>query len=387
MIKQIRLKPTGTRRCISSLGGALMTLALAPGCSSSTADGMAQPDITPTTIFETRAKAPLVQSCANCHDRAQGSVAAFLTPGSEYESVTNYENGKFINVPVATQSLLLTKGAHTGPAFEPEQYAAVQSWIEAEIAARPSNVNGMMKSALLPTAPITTGEFNMNFGNEAPINDPQANITFTLTPDSSGFYRVAKLTLTAGPTTGIRIKHPQFYFITNTASFADPADSLALVDLSVPPSGSATIGTGTVLLTNAPSSDPNTRIGIAFESLSQFMAQPVQVVCKDFKDFYPALVGDLKGCAATCHGGRNSSATSAYDMTLASSTDMAKLMQFCVSSLGRINKTTPSKSILLQQAIPEAQGGTPGHLQFKYSAAADITRFTTEVTTWAAGER
>lgn len=385
-MKLVRLKKISTVLRVSSLGGALLTLAMAPGCNSPSDDGMNQPDVSPKTIFETLAKPPLVQSCANCHDRPQGNVAAFLTTDAEYSAVTGYENGKFINVPVATQSVLLAKGAHTGPAFEPEQYAAVQGWIEAEIASRPSNANGMMKSALLPTAPITTGDFNMNFGNEDPINDPQANITFSLAPDSSNFYRVSKLTLTAGPTTGIHIKHPKFYFITNTASFADPADSLGIVDLSVPANGSATIGTGTVLLTNAPSNDPNTRIGIAFESLTKSNAQPVVVACKDFKDFNPALVNDLKGCAATCHGGRNGAATSAYDMTLSTSTDMAKLMSFCVSSLGRISTQTPNKSILLLQAIPQAQGGTANH-PFKYSLAADITRFTNEVTTWAAGEK
>ncbi len=385
-MKLVRLNKISTGLRISSLGGALLTLAIAPGCNDSSSGDMTQPDVSPTAIFETLAKPQLVQSCANCHDRPQGSVATFLAEGTEYQSITNYENGKFINVPGANQSVLLAKGAHTGPAFEPDQYAAVQGWIEAEIAARPSNVNGMMKSALLPTAPITTGDFNMNFGNEAPINDPQANITFHLAPDSSNFYRVSKLTLTAGPTTGIHIKHPKFYFITNSASFADPADSLGIVDLSVPANGSATIGTGTVLLTNAPSNDPNTRIGIAFESLTQSMVQPVQVACKDFKDFNPALVKDLQGCAATCHGGRNGAATSAYDMKLSTSTDMAMLMSFCVSSLGRINKQDPAKSILLLQAIPQAQGGTANH-PFKYSVAADITRFTTEVTTWAAGEK
>ena len=187
----------------------------------------------------------------------------------------------------------------------------LQGWIEAEIVARPSNTPGMTKSALLPTAPITPGDFNMNFGNQDPINDSQANITFTLAPDSSGFYRVSKLTLIAGPTTGIHIKHPKFYFITNTASFADPADSLGIVDLSVPANGSMTIGGGTVLLTNAPTNDPNTRIGIAFETLEKSQVQAVTVACKDFKDFNPALVKDLQGCAATCHGGRNGAATSA----------------------------------------------------------------------------
>ena len=385
-MKLVRLKKLSTALRVSSFGGALLTLALAPSCGDAPTEDLTQPDVSPTAIFETLAKPDLVTACANCHDRSQGSVDPFLATGMEYKSITGYQQGKFINVPAAVQSVLLSKGPHTGPAFTPEQYAKVQGWIEAEIVARPSNTPGMTKSALLPTAPITPGDFNMNFGNQDPINDPQANITFTLAPDSSSFYRVSKLTITAGPTTGIHIKHPKFYFITNTASFADPADSLGIVDLSVPANGSMTIGGGTVLLTNAPTNDPNTRIGIAFETLEKSQVQPVMVACKDFKDFNPALVNDLKGCAATCHGGRNGAATSAYDMTLSTSTDMAKLMGFCISSLGRINKTTPNKSILLLQAIPQAQGGTPNH-PFKYSLAADITRFTNEVTAWAAGEK
>ena len=346
---------------------------------------MEQPDVSPAAIFEMQAKPLLLEACAACHGVAQGSVEAFLAPGTEYKAITAYQMGKFVNVPAATQSVLLNKGPHTGPAFSPEQYAGVQGWIEAEIAARPSNVAGMMKSALLPTAPITTGDFNMNFGAIDPILDPQANITFSLAPDSSNFYRVSKLTLTAGPTTGIHIKHPKFYFITNKASFADPSDSLALTDISIPANGSAVIGGGTVLLTNAPTNDPNTRIGIAFTNLDKSMVQPVVVACKDFADFNPALVNDLKGCTATCHGGKNGSATASFDMTKSTSTDMTVLKDFCTQTLGRINKMMPNKSILLLQAIPAAQGGTPNH-PFKYTQAADITRFTNEVTTWAGKE-
>jgi len=46
----------------------------------------------------------------------------------------------------------------------------------------------------------------------------------------------------------------------------------------------------------------------------------------------------------------------------------------------------PAKSILLLQALPVAMGGTTNH-PFKYSVAADITRFTNEVTTWATAEK
>ena len=347
---------------------------------------MVQPDVSPLTLFETTAKPVLKGSCAACHGVAQGNVAAFLAPDNEYKAITAYDMGKFVNVAMATNSLLLNKGPHTGPALSPDQYASVQSWIEAEIAARPSTMAGMMKSALLPTAPITVGDFNMNFGTEDPINDSQANLTFSLEPDSSNLYRVSKLTLTAGPTTGIHIVHPKFYFINAKSSFADPADSLAQVDQVVAAGSSITVGGGTILLTNAPSNDPNTRIGVAFQTLAKSNVTNVMIACKDFKDFGP-VAKDLQTCAGQCHApGKNNSAASAFDMSAASSTDMAALQNFCVQSLGRIATAMPVKSILLTQAIPVAMGGTPNH-PFKYSLAADITRFTNEVTTWAAGEK
>jgi hypothetical protein len=356
------------------------------GCGDDGGSG-AQPDLSPQTLFETKAKPELVSSCQPCHGVAQGSVMAFLTAGSEYASITGYSGGKFINVPMSTQSLLLQKGQHTGPALSPDQYAAVQAWLDAEIATRPSTTAGMMKSALLPTVPITTGDFNMNLGEVPPINDPEANVTFHLAPDSSNLYRISKLTLTAGPTSGIHIAHPRLYFITASKSLADPSDALATVDQAVPANSSATIGPGTVLLTNAPSNDPNTRFGLAFQVLEQSMVMPVNVMCKDFKDFNPALVTDLKTCAGQCHApGKNNTAANAFDMSAANSTDMTMLQNFCVQSLGRINKTTPNQSILLLQVLPTTQGGTPNH-PFKYSAASDIMRFSNEVTTWAAGEK
>jgi len=387
-MKLVRLNKINTGFRVSSLGGALLTLALAPGCGDST-DSNAQPDVSPQTLFETTAKPQLVQACAVCHGVAQsgGMVPAFLPAGMEYSAITGYKSGTFLNVPMATQSLLLQKGAHTGPALSPDQYAAVQSWIEAEVASRPSTMAGMMKSALLPTAPITTGDFNMNFGSEAPINDPEANLTFHLEPDSSNLYRVSGLTLTAGATTGIHIGHPKFYFINAKSSFADPADSLATVDQVVGAGQSITVGLGTVLLTNAPTNDPNTRIGVAFQVLQTAMVTNVMLACKDLKDFNPAVVKDLQGCAGMCHSpGKNNSAASAFDMSASTSTDPTALATFCIQSLGRINTTMPAKSILLTQAIPVAMGGTPNH-PFKYSLAADITRFTNEVTTWATAEK
>ena len=97
---------------------------------------LTQFDLGPLTTFQLRALPVLLQSCAACHNVAQGSVPPFLVKGMEYQSITTYKAGLFLNVPVATQSLLLTKGSHTGPSFSAMQNALVQSWLESELAAK-----------------------------------------------------------------------------------------------------------------------------------------------------------------------------------------------------------------------------------------------------------
>lgn len=97
---------------------------------------LTQFDLGPLTTFQLRALPVLLQSCADCHKVAQGSVPPFLVKGMEYQSITTYKAGLFLSVPVATQSLLLTKGPHTGPSFNAMQYPLIQSWLESELAAK-----------------------------------------------------------------------------------------------------------------------------------------------------------------------------------------------------------------------------------------------------------
>jgi hypothetical protein len=302
----------------------------------------------------------------------------------EYQSITSYKQGAFVNVPAATQSLLLQKGEHTGPALTPSQYDRVQSWLTAEISYRAVRAASVNKPVLLPMVPLTTGDFTLSLASTPPINDPQAAVTLHLAPDVSNLYRVSELTLNAGPSSGIRIVHPRLYFITSNAYLADPADSLATVDMTIPAGASGTIGLGIVLLTNAPAADASVRLGMSFAVLAK-TGDTGGVVCKDFPDFNVLLNSDLKACAAQCHSsGQNAAAQTAFDMSAANSTDTAMLQSLCVQSLGRIDTNMPDRSILLLQVIPVALGGTLNH--WKYSAATDITRITNEVTTWAAGE-
>lgn len=220
----------------------------------------------PLMLFDAEVKPLLGQYCSVCHKVAQGDVGAFLTPGQEYQTLTGYKMGRFVTVAMATQSLLLQKGLHTGPAFTTDQYTIVQNWLTAELAARSVKLPDPLTSHRLPTAPLTSGAVSLSFGSTEPINDGAANLKFQLALDTSGtLYRVSNLTLTAGAGGGIHIIHPKFYFLTSTSSLPDPADSLAAVDEIATAGGSITVGPGTVLLSGAPNNDASARIGVAFQ--------------------------------------------------------------------------------------------------------------------------
>lgn len=365
---------------------ASLALGLTAGCTpppvgldDSDLDG----DIHPRTMFDKRVEPQLVNSCSACHATAQGSVQAFLTEGMEYDSIIAYKSGVFLTTP-AVQSLLLQKGQHTGPAFSEEQFAAVQSWLEAEAATR---ATGGMKSGLLPTVPLEPGDYNMSFGELDPIRDPGANLTFTLTEGADRIFRISSLKLVAGPMTGIRFKHPIFYFISSKGSFADPADSLKAVDLEVDASKTKTVGPGAVLLTQAPT-NRLARVGVAFELLEKHNeVPPMEVKCKAFNLFNPAVKDQLQSCAQTCHApGRNNVANSAFNMAASMSSDNAALQAFCLATLGRVFKEKPQDSILIKQITPQAQGGTPNH-PFKQTDGGALQRFSNAVTAWAAGEK
>ena len=372
----------------ASLLGSL-ALGLSLGCTPAPVmsgdDSDVNGDLHPRTLFDVRVEPELTSSCGPCHAVAQGSVQPFLTSGMEYASITAYKSGIFLASP-AVQSLLLQKGQHTGPALSATQFADVQAWLEAESATRAS-LTGAMKSALLPTVPLEAGDFNMSFSDIAPILDPEANLTFTLSEDDSRIFRITNLKLTTGPATGIHFKHPIFYFISAKGSFSDPADSLQTVDQQVDPSGKATVGAGTVLLTQAPV-NRLARIGVAFEVLERYnQAPPGEVKCKAYNLFDPAVKSQLTSCAASCHSpGKNNVAASAFNMSAVSSSDPAAQQQLCLDTLGRVYKEMPKDSIIIKQITPANLGGTPNH-PYKQTDDAARTKFINAVLAWAAAEK
>lgn len=379
------LPQTARRRRLQPLG--LLLALLGPSCVPEIKEipadmALEDPPLDPKSIFESQALPELSSSCQGCHNRTQDTVKPFLEAGREYDSVVAYEMGRFLPAQ-ADKSLLLTKGAHMGPAFTEGQYGKVLAWLEVEIASRGVST---MTSPSTPSVALRQGDFFISL--EKLVGDPLAKVTFKVDPRQANIYRVSELAVTAGPLSGIQLKHPIFLVYSVSGAKRDAADSLSNVDLTLKAQQASPLGTtGTVLLTSVPQ---NARIGLAFESIKAVDPKPIDTFqCKDFDQFNgkvrPTL---LTPCAALCHGAgatdpRATQAIGAFDMSLAASQDAAMLRQFCVRTLGRVNLANPAKSVLVLQATPPDAGGTTNH-PYKLPS---FMNFTQAVSQWAAAEK
>lgn len=338
------------------------------------------PGLDPQSLYETNVEPQLKMSCS-CHTLKQDAVEPFLSADNGYQTIKNFAGGKFLTAnPDA--SLLLQKGKHLGPSLTQEQYDFAHAWLDAE-----SVTSG--KGAASPTSPtvaLRIGDFYINL--ESLTKDPLSKITFSMAQSVGRSYRISNLQLTAGPTGGIQIKHPRFIIFTASGVTPESSDGLSTVDLTVDANKTATIGSGSLLLTNLPAT--SARMALAFEIIKVVNGMPVVLACKNLVGF-DGVKPTLTTCAALCHSPtatdtRKAQATGAFNMANAASTDPMLVGSLCVNTLARLDKVMPDKSVLVVQAQPAATGGTPNH-PYKLDNVTTFTNFKTAVTTWASGEK
>lgn len=384
------LAPSAFRsaRQLLLVGGMLVS-----GCSlpplEETLPQLDDQEIDARSIFEKRVKPEMVQSCS-CHQVTTMGIQPFLASGMEYEAITGYSMGKFLTA-VPEQSLLLTKGKHQGPAFTDVQFYAVRGWLDVE-----STTRGLGKgSPTTPSVPIRDGDYFLAIDKFT--KDPLSKITFTMkaSSTSTNAFVVTNLAITPGPSTGIKLKHPKFVFITAAGTTPDPSDALQTVDLTImqPAAGTTPmptlLGSGTLRLTGVPASAA--RVAMAFESIAPTVADPVPPTCKALTQWNQGVLPTLKSCAAQCHSPQATdrsagSATGAFNMASSLGTDMAALSSLCVYTLNRVTLTDIPKSPLIRQPQPVTLGGTTNH-PFKFSTDTASNTFQMAVTTWASMEK
>lgn len=356
-----------------------VVLLAGPACAPEpVAEEIDRADLDPKTVFLTRVKDELVRTCANnggCHGQEMGLLKPFLEPGNEYDSLTRYKGGVFLTDP-AKDSEILNKGRHAGPPLETAQAEQLLTFLELQVK------TGEGKSRTTPSAALRSGDFFLSL--ERLVGDPQAKITFSLdTLKTQDAYQLRDLQLAAGPETGVHLVHPKVLILSDEGVREDPADRLAHVDLTVaagkPP---ARIGSGALILTRVKG---GARIAFAFTKAERTDAKPVEPPqCKALDLFNKGVRPTLAApCAAQCHGGGLPTAKSAFDMSAAASMDAEAQKRLCVQTLSRVNLAEPARSVIVLQATPAAQGGTPNH-PYKLQAPAALRD---AVVAWAAGEK
>ena len=326
----------------------------ATGCGNSQINGQPDantgPDASPEALAARMAfdneVLPLLQANCSCHGSNAAGVG-FVEPNpaenpdyDAYQTLLGWNEGELLDLPNPGNSLLLTKGQHTGPPWSPEDFEVVRNWIELEATAI-----GVEPPTTITTA-IMTPMQGLNTIDLTPIELPGSTVTFLFESIDTGAY-LSEIRLNAG-TGGARIKHPLFVPYIDGEAQPDPIDRFSFVELSVEEGESAYIGGGTFVMTNFPPVE--SELQLIFEEaerLDGMMGGVVLQTCLDVPGFIANAKPALDFCADNCHAGGDQMATNATNMVLLNSPDPMHQEEACGQILSRVYLQDPVNSGIL----------------------------------------
>jgi hypothetical protein len=216
-------------------------------------------------VFEAEALPLLDLRCASCHTDA--TVApVFLLPGNERASLLAYPN--LVEPGDPATSVLLTYGAHDGPAWPRDEAAVIASWITLEGGAPPPvdappppddpgppPLTGELESVAIE---ITAGD------NVVPLDDagaPGAELAFDAQEVALGIH-LSDVVIRSGDET-LAITHPMFVTWMGGVAEPDMYDRFAGVQLTVPAQSEVSLSTAVLLTAYA----PGARLSVRFAAI------------------------------------------------------------------------------------------------------------------------
>jgi hypothetical protein len=338
--------------------------------------------------------------CSSCHGGSNALAPWFVkatTPEAMRTLLLGWTSPVVVNVQAPDQSRVLLKGAHEGAqALNPTQATAILGWITAERdAANAGSGSTDVTTEKVDILPCTGGTPGVDATcpiNTIGLDDDHlagASISFVAQAYGSDLY-LSDIFLKAS-VDGVYLEHPLFVSWPAVGDeIVDSLDRFSAIKLNL-------AATTTTPICPGPSCDhigPGAAIFIGFASANKLSitfkalepvhpgdTPPPPMGCgtNGFASFVNTMKPQLSGLCASCHGGSNTSATGAMDLTkLASTTDN----NACLQARQHIDTTTPANSTILRppnglDAAHPAQG--------KLTAATNPTLagFTAAVTTWA----
>lgn len=370
----------------------LCVLALGAGCRSGVIsvrahDAGAAPMLTddggPATVdaaefFSTRVEPMLGSRCGGCH-AADRVGPDFLRPAPDVRT-TLLGYPALVDLERPASSRLITKGEHSGPALSATEAETVETWIGHEAA------EGTMVDPI--DVEIATNAVDVVEGfNVLPLDRiglPGSVLHFVASRVGDGFF-LDSVQVVAGPT-GARLEHPVFVTWIDGTPIPDPVDRFAGLEIEIEPNTSGTFDSGTVVITEFPE---GSQLSVHFDAATPLtggpmptddggMPMPTTDGCTELEAFRTSVSEQLGTYCTRCHGGGDSAATAAMDMTRVRSTDDGQLLMGCNQVLGRITPASPSASGLFVQPDPASGGAHP----FKFGTTREHEAFRASILAW-----
>jgi cytochrome c553 len=354
--------------------------ALAGGCTAGAIDVRGGDDASEAEraaieSFDKQVMPILSENCAACH-ATMANIDFLKSEPDVRQRVMQWPDLVALDAP--SDSLLLSKGAHEGPAFTIDQATVVLDWIQLERAAAGGEESAVEMDPFQPIA-------GLNAIDLGPIGLGGSTISFRMEPLSVGMY-LSELMLTGGPD-GAHLVHPLFVVWQEASETPepDPIDRFAGLDLSVAAGQQAMIGGGTAVFVDVP---PDSMLSLHFELAEAASGggggDDAPAGCKAVAAFTAAAQPALAASCVSCHGGANSSATNATNMAQVGDTSPEAQAAACAQILSRVNLADPPSSGIFVAPDPGSGASHP----FKFNGDPNaFAAFQSQLTQWIDQEK
>jgi hypothetical protein len=388
---------------LSAAGIVMVALIGCTGLVDGGSDGKSKEQRAALDAWERTALPVLRQNCETCHNGSRAMVG-FLIGGADdmavHESLMSY-SPSVVNLDATSSSRILNKGLHEGPQLTGDQLSSLLLWIQAERDAvnhdpdhpAPQLATTPIQVQLCPPGQLDTTSCPLNHialssvpGAGAAV--PGAEITFIAQGLSSGLY-LNNLQVTGG-TAGAYIEHMLFVSLPAAPAvpFPDQIDRYFATKLNVGVGMSSPIDGGTEDFIGFAATD---MLQVHFKVLSPFKPDTTSSAptgCKVLATFKSAAVPQLGpapgGTCSTCHGGQNTTATAAMDLTNLTATTDALLMNACNQVRSRINFQTTDQSGFYIAPSPTLTSNHPFNFNKDQNA---FNAFKTAMDVWVKAEQ
>lgn len=347
---------------------------------------------TARALFEASARPLLDLRCSGCHgDGGTSSAPDFLASRpSVYENLKGWP--ALVDTARPSDSRVITKGRHDGPAWTTAEAGTIRAWLDAEAA----EADPVAVTPCTALAVVVEGANNYDLGV---LGLRGSAVSFAASRVSPTAMYLSDVRVTAGAG-GVHAVHPMFVAWVGGVPRAPTIDELAGMDLSVAAGSSESLlGAGGISLVDFPM---GSQLAICFDSIDSLAggttgggdggvpggdggAAPIDPTggCAEVDAFTMFAQPQLTRYCTSCHAGARAAATAALDLTRVATLTPTAQQSACNQVLARVNRTSLMSSAIFVQPDP---AGTATSHDFHFASVAARDAYKAQMLLWVTME-